>query len=118
MYRKVNDCRFRLNFILSIWFCFRIISIKHDVLSDSNPDEYLYGRAGYLYALMFLRKEIRNDIIDNQFVTEIFESIIKSGEKYAKKTGSKSPLMYQWHDKEYMGAAHGVSGIIFLLLKV
>jgi len=26
--------------------------------------------------------------------------------------------MYKWHDKEYMGAAHGVSGIIYLLLKV
>ncbi|CAF3627764.1 unnamed protein product, partial [Rotaria sp. Silwood2] len=26
--------------------------------------------------------------------------------------------MYQWHDSEYLGAAHGVSGIIYLLLKV
>jgi hypothetical protein len=26
--------------------------------------------------------------------------------------------MYQWHDSEYMGAAHGVSGIVYLLLKV
>ncbi|CAF1024078.1 unnamed protein product [Rotaria sp. Silwood1] len=96
----------------------KIISMKNDALSDSNPDEYLYGRAGYLYTLMFLRKEIRNDIIDNQLVTEVFESIIKSGEKYARESCSKSPLMYQWHDSEYLGAAHGVAGIIFLLLKV
>ena len=26
--------------------------------------------------------------------------------------------MYQWHEKEYLGAAHGVAGILFLLLKV
>ncbi len=49
---------------------------------------------------------------------EVFEAMIKSGEKYAKESGSKSPLMYQWHDSEYLGAAHGVSGIIYLLLKV
>ncbi|CAF1198665.1 unnamed protein product [Rotaria sordida] len=96
----------------------KIISMKNDALSDSTPDEYLYGRAGYLYALMYLRREIRNDIIDNQLVTEVFEAIIKSGEKYAKKSCSRSPLMYQWHDSEYLGAAHGVSGIIYLLLKV
>ncbi len=44
--------------------------------------------------------------------------MIKSGEKYANESHSKSPLMYTWHDSEYMGAAHGVSGIIYLLLKV
>jgi hypothetical protein len=49
---------------------------------------------------------------------QVFEAMIKSGEKYARETNSKSPLMYKWHDSEYMGAAHGVSGIIYLLLKV
>jgi hypothetical protein len=44
--------------------------------------------------------------------------MIISGEKYAQKTGSQSPLMYKWQDSEYMGAAHGASGIIYLLLKV
>ncbi|UJR27908.1 hypothetical protein I4U23_009169 [Adineta vaga] len=96
----------------------KIVSIKDDALSNSKPDEYLYGRAGYLYALMFIRKEIGSDVIDKQLVIDVFESIIKSGEKYAKESGSKSPLMYQWHESEYLGAAHGVSGIIYLLLKV
>ncbi|CAF3930299.1 unnamed protein product [Adineta steineri] len=96
----------------------RILSMKNQALSHSNPDEYLYGRSGYLYTLMFLRKEIGHNIIDSQHVTDIFEAIIKSGEKYARETRSKSPLMYKWHDSEYMGAAHGVTGIIYLLLKV
>ncbi len=99
-------------------FLLRIISMKKHALSHSNPDEHLYGRAGYLYTLMFLRKELGHNIIDTQLITEIFEAMIKSGEKYAGKTGSKSPLMYRWHDSEYMGAAHGVSGIVYLLLKV
>ncbi len=92
--------------------------MKRNALSYSNPDEYLYGRSGYLYTLMFLRREIGDNIIDTQLITEVFETMIKSGEKYARETGSKSPLMYKWHDSEYMGAAHGVSGIVYLLLKV
>jgi hypothetical protein len=57
-------------FLIFVFFC-RIISMKNDALSDSQPDEYLYGRSGYLYTLMFLRKEIRNDIIDKQLVIDV-----------------------------------------------
>jgi len=92
--------------------------MKKNALSRSNPDEYLYGRAGYLYTLMFLRREIGQNVIDPQLITEVFEAMIKSGEKYARDSGSQSPLMYKWHDSEYMGAAHGVTGIVYLLLRV
>ena len=44
--------------------------------------------------------------------------MIRSGANYAKASNSPSPLMYQWHEKEYMGAAHGITGIVQLLLKV
>ncbi|CAF0937397.1 unnamed protein product [Rotaria sordida] len=99
-------------------FIEKILSMKKHALSHSNPDEYLYGRAGYLYTLIFLQREIGHHVIDNQHITDVFEAMIKSGEKYARQTGSTSPLMYQWHDSEYLGAAHGVSGIIYLLLKI
>jgi hypothetical protein len=45
--------------------------MKNDALSNSNPDEYLYGRSGYLYTLMFLRREIGSDIIDKQIVIDV-----------------------------------------------
>jgi hypothetical protein len=45
--------------------------MKKNALSHSNPDEYLYGRAGYLYTLMFLRKEIGHNVIDSQLITEV-----------------------------------------------
>ena len=41
--------------------------------------------------------------------------MIQSGFAYSQKYRSKSPLMYQWHGDEYLGAAHGVSGIHMLL---
>ncbi|CAF0750820.1 unnamed protein product [Adineta ricciae] len=96
----------------------KILSMKKQAMSRSTPDEHLYGRAGYLYTLMYLRRELGHHAVDNQHVTDIFEAMIKSGENYARKTRSQSPLMYSWHNTEYMGAAHGVSGIVYLLLKV
>ncbi len=50
--------------------------MKNDALNDSNPDEYLYGRSGYLYTLMFLRREIGSDIIDKQLVTDVNKDLI------------------------------------------
>lgn len=35
----------------------------------------------------------------------------------AKAGRFKCPLMYQWHDSYYLGAAHGISGILYLLLQ-
>ena len=96
----------------------KIVSMRSNALRSSTPDEYLYGRAGYLYALMFLRKEIGPQVVDTQLITDVFQTMIKSGEKYAREIHSQSPLMYKWHDSEYMGGAHGVSGIVYLLLKV
>lgn len=31
---------------------------------------------------------------------------------------SESPLLWQWHDKIYFGAAHGMAGILYMLLQV
>lgn len=39
--------------------------------SSSPPDELLYGRAGYLYALLLVRKYIPNDIIKDPFIKEV-----------------------------------------------
>lgn len=96
----------------------KIVSLRSEALRSSTPDEHLYGRAGYLYALMFLRREIGPQVVDTQLITDVFQTMIKSGENYARETRSQSPLMYKWHDSEYMGGAHGVSGIVYFLLKV
>jgi len=51
--------------------------MKNDALSNSVPDEHLYGRSGYLYTLMFLRKEIGSDIIDKQLVIDVKKNFKK-----------------------------------------
>ncbi len=65
--------------ILIIGFiCFRIISMNNDASSDSKSDEYLYERAGYLYILMFLRKEIRDEPVNKQLVIDVNKIKINS----------------------------------------
>lgn len=44
--------------------------------------------------------------------------ILICGKNEAKAGKFKCPLMYQWHDSYYLGAAHGLSGILYLLLQI
>ena len=35
----------------------------------------------------------------------------------AAAENSEDPLMYSWHDKIYLGAAHGYAGIFYTLMQ-
>ena len=48
----------------------------------------------------------------------MFRTIISSGKKLAERESSECPLMYEWHDKKYLGAAHGLVGIFYTLMLV
>ena len=49
---------------------------------------------------------------------QVCERIIESGRTMSRAQRSSSPLMYEWHDKKYLGAAHGLVGILHTLLMV
>lgn len=60
--------------------CFsRLLQLQHSVLSpDSDiPDELLYGRAGYLYALLYVNKEIGADTVDEATITKVRYTCIR-----------------------------------------
>lgn len=42
------------------------------------------------------------------------DDIIKAGRRMPSK--GKCPLMYEWHGKKYWGAAHGLAGIMHVLM--
>ncbi|KAG5330436.1 LANC2 protein, partial [Acromyrmex charruanus] len=81
------------------------------------PDELLYGRAGYLTGLLYLNSNILPAPIEADLIKQVVSCIINSGISYATSNRSQSPLMYSWHDTEYIGAAHGLAGILYLLLQ-
>lgn len=53
--------------------CVRLLQLQRSVLSpDSDmPDELLYGRAGYLYALLYINKEIGVNTVDEGTITKV-----------------------------------------------
>lgn len=82
-----------------------------------GSDEILVGRAGFLSGVYWLNKTLPHKPFDNDSIIELCESIVQSGRQYSKAKRSEFPLMYQYHSTEYLGAAHGLSGILHMLLE-
>ncbi|XP_031607057.1 lanC-like protein 2 [Oreochromis aureus] len=99
----------------------RLLQLQRSVLSpDSDiPDELLYGRAGYLYALLYVNKEIGADTVDEDTITKVVTAIVESGKNMSaeQKKTDRCPLLYEWHKKQYIGAAHGLAGIYYMLMQ-
>ncbi|XP_071907090.1 lanC-like protein GCL2 isoform X1 [Coffea arabica] len=108
-------------------------------LTRDLPDELLYGRAGYLWACLFINEHIgRGTILPTEMVRSIFafacvltfllnafvtlmlcqgaavKEIFRSGRKLGGR--GRSPLMFEWYGEKYWGAAHGLAGIMHILL--
>ncbi|KAF2285997.1 hypothetical protein GH714_009579 [Hevea brasiliensis] len=83
-------------------------------LPSDLPYELLYGRAGFLWACSFLNKHIGKETISTARRRAVVEEIIKAGKRLAHR--DKCPLMYEWHGKKYWGAAHGLAGIMHVLM--
>jgi hypothetical protein len=87
--------------------------------------EVLYGRAGALAAVFFLRMELELPELGNAFVVATAVDILRQGLKEAKdieKTDivlvGRLPLLWRWHGTYYLGAAHGVVGILHTLMNL
>ncbi|CAH8262900.1 unnamed protein product [Arabidopsis lyrata] len=90
---------------------FRLIRLSSDL-----PNELLYGRVGYLWACLFINKYIGKETLSSDTIREVAQEIIKDGRSMAKK--GSSPLMFEWYGKRYWGAAHGLAGIMHVLMDV
>ncbi|KAJ1386433.1 Six-hairpin glycosidase-like superfamily [Sesbania bispinosa] len=88
---------------------FKEIGIPRD-----SPYELLYGRAGYLWACSFLNKHIGEGTIPATHMRSVVDEVITAGRDMAHK--GRCPLMYEWHGKKYWGAAHGLAGIMNVLM--
>ena len=51
----------------------RLLQLQRAVLSPDSEvsDELLYGRAGYLYALLYVNKEISPNTVDEGTITKV-----------------------------------------------
>ncbi|XP_050352642.1 lanC-like protein 3 homolog [Nymphalis io] len=81
-------------------------------------DEFFVGRAGYLAGALWLSREIQTQIFSNEELYKICDIIVMSGREYSKRHRSPCPLMYHYYNTEYLGAAHGLSFILQMLISV
>ncbi|KDR70228.1 hypothetical protein GALMADRAFT_144897 [Galerina marginata CBS 339.88] len=116
----------------------QVLSEDLDLNSPSGMDdgcEFLYGRAGLLYALLYLRKGASGDqrremapfedLIAEANLSSLVDAIICRGKHGASSlsldVGTTDPqrlppLLWTWRGKHYLGAAHGIAGILQVLL--
>ncbi|KAL8621295.1 hypothetical protein ACOMHN_008120 [Nucella lapillus] len=97
----------------------RLEAMHINVIRDQTlPDEHLYGRCGYLSALLFVQHHLGSDKVDREVIVKVTKAILESGKVMGSQTKEGPPLMYLWHNKKYLGAAHGLAGIFYTLLLI
>lgn len=85
--------------------------------SKYGSDELLVGRAGFLSGVFWLNQALQPRPFAADAIIEICNSIVRSGRQYSIAKRCSIPLMYQYHSTEYLGAAHGLSSILHMLLE-
>ena len=75
----------------------------------------LVGRAGYLAGHLWLRGEGVAALTDEE-AWQLCDVMVEVGRAYSRRTRSRAPLMYAYHGTEYLGAGHGLAGVLQLLV--
>lgn len=91
-----------------------LTQFKEIKVSEDALDEVIFGRAGYLSACLFLNKNLGNETIPSTHTRPIVDMIIENGRKLGSK--EKSPLMFEYRGERQWGVAHGLAGILNVLM--
>ena len=114
---------------------YRPVHASNVPLMPYDGCEVLYGRAGLLYALLFLRSNVKAETYSDDTLTgdikalisfdtlrKVVDDIIERGMMGAEATrppgvapSAWSPLMWLWYHELYLGAAHGVGKSVSLV---
>lgn len=81
-------------------------------------DEILFGRAGYLSGIYWLNQNLpAEQRISSDIILKLCEVTIDSGEQYSQRNNLKIPMMWKCYYQNYLGAAHGISAILHMILE-
>jgi lantibiotic modifying enzyme len=97
-----------------------LVALKGECLYDLNEEsleissELLIGRIGLVLAYLMLNHYFNENIIDYHTVIHpVVDKILEVG-----REPRLDHLSWRWHDKEYIGAVHGIAGILKILLHI
>jgi len=80
--------------------------------AKTEDDEVLFGKAGYLYCLLYVHKlHPEAGLQLRGLIEEVTEALFEVGLR-----ADHTKLTYLWRGKDYLGAAHGVIGILQMLV--
>ncbi|KAK9990295.1 hypothetical protein SO802_025280 [Lithocarpus litseifolius] len=77
--------------------------------------DLLYGRAGFLWAALFLNNHLGEETVPSNLLMPVVDAVLAGGRAGAADN-TACPLMYRWHGTRYWGAANGLAGILQVLL--
>lgn len=73
---------------------------------EAGSDEWLYGRAGFLYFLRLVR------VTFLRLHGKDVDQLVASTANVTVSRILESPQPWEWHGRAYLGAAHGAAGIV------
>jgi len=94
----------------------------HSAVTDAQAsDEFLYGRVGTLFGALLLNHTFGPTAVSHDTMEQLLQAVLHSGRSLARLYPQfGSPLFYVWpagrHASPYLGAAHGLMGIAYVLL--
>lgn len=77
----------------------------------TGSDELFVGRAGYVMGVLWLRKALNDSVMSDKNLISICSTTVESGRAYAKEHKSPCPLMFSYHNTEYLGELRGFNFI-------
>jgi lantibiotic modifying enzyme len=84
----------------------------HSIATESTTNEILYGRAGLLMGATTLARSGRDNVSCRG---QMIRRLLRDGKDAFESKDHSPPLVYAWHGKQYIGAAHGYAGILAAL---
>ena len=94
-------------------FVARLYDLQGLCRSHQTIDELLFGRAGYLYCLFFVRRYAGAQV-PASLLQQVMQSTLQTGSA-GRRHGW--PAMWYCFEEPYLGAAHGVAGTLYMLLQ-
>ncbi|CAN1761997.1 LanC-like protein GCR2 [Linum perenne] len=98
--------------------CSEVVQACDSASRDSGRVTFICGRAGVCALGAVTAKHAGSERLLDYYITQfnkraVVDEIIKIGRRMAQ---NGCPLMYEWHGKKYWGAAHGLAGIMHVLM--
>ncbi|CAL9244943.1 unnamed protein product [Arabidopsis halleri] len=77
--------------------------------------DLLYGRAGFLWAALFLNRYLGQGTVPDHLLSPIVAAILAGG-RVGAADHEACPLLHRFHGTRFWGAANGLAGILYVLL--